>query len=152
VYFCLKPCFTTELVAVKIQLSKQKPLIVGSYYRPLNRTDNEYVNNSINELSELCTGSNNVTVWIGGDFNLNDISWPSGNIASSNHTNKLNRSFLDTFKDCLLEHSIFFCKSCLCLRMLELKVLVSIFMLTMSAFFHKCIVLLIGFCRVHTIL
>jgi hypothetical protein len=36
--------------------------------------------------------------------------------------------------------------------MLELKVLVSIFMLTMSAFFHKCIVLLIGFCRVHTIL
>jgi hypothetical protein len=48
--------------------------------------------------------------------------------------------------------SIFFCKSCLCLRMLELKVLVSIFMLTMSTFFHKYIVLLIGFCRVHNIL
>jgi hypothetical protein len=48
-----------ELVAVKVQLSKQKPLIVGSYYRPPNRTDNEYVSNSINELSELCTGSNN---------------------------------------------------------------------------------------------
>ena len=91
-----------ELVAVKVQLSKQKPLIVGSYYRPPNRTDNEYVNNSINELSELCTGSNNATVWIGGDFNLSDISWPSGNITSSNHTKKkLNRSFLDTFKDCL---------------------------------------------------
>ena len=85
-----------ELVAVKVQLSKQKPLIVGSYYRPPNRTDNEYVNNSINELSEICTGSNNVTVWIGGDFNLSDISWPSGNITSSNHTKKLNRSFLDT--------------------------------------------------------
>jgi hypothetical protein len=40
-------------VAVKVQLSKQKPLIVGSYYRPPNRTDNEYVNNSINEL--LCS-------------------------------------------------------------------------------------------------
>jgi hypothetical protein len=26
-----------ELVAVKVQLSKQKPLIVGSYYRPPNR-------------------------------------------------------------------------------------------------------------------
>jgi hypothetical protein len=38
------------------------PLIVGSYYRPPNRTDNEYVNNSINELSELCTGSSNATV------------------------------------------------------------------------------------------
>ena len=48
--------------------------------------------------------------------------------------------------------SIYFCKSCLCLRMLELKVLVSIFMLTMSTFFHKYIVLLIGFCRVHNIL
>jgi hypothetical protein len=36
--------------------------------------------------------------------------------------------------------------------MLELKVLVSIFMLTMSTFFHKYIVLLIGFCRVHNIL
>ena len=45
-----------------------------------------------------------------------------------------------------------FGKSYLCLRMLELKVLVSIFRLTMSALFHKCIVLLIGFCRVHTIL
>ena len=87
-----------ELVAVKVQLSKQKPLIVGIYYRPPNRTDNEYVNNSINELSELCTGSNNATVWIGGDFNLGDISWPSSNITSSNHTKKLNRSFLDTFK------------------------------------------------------
>ena len=48
--------------------------------------------------------------------------------------------------------SIYFCKSCLCLRMLELKVLVSIFMLTMSTFFHKYIVLLIGFCRVHNML
>jgi hypothetical protein len=97
-----------ELVAVKVQLSKQKPLIVGSYYRPPNRTDNEYVNNSINELSELCTGSNNATVWIGGDFNLSDISWPSGNITSSNHTKKLIRSFLDTFKDCLLEQVVNF--------------------------------------------
>jgi hypothetical protein len=33
-----------ELVPVKVQLSKQKPLIVGRYYRPPNRTDNEYVN------------------------------------------------------------------------------------------------------------
>jgi hypothetical protein len=53
-----------DLVPVKVQLSKQKPLIAGSYYRPPNRTDNEYVNNSINELSELCTGSNNATVWV----------------------------------------------------------------------------------------
>jgi hypothetical protein len=66
------------------------------------------VSNSINELSELCTGSNNATVWIGGDFNLSDISWPSGNITSSNHTKKLNRSFLDTFKDCLLEQIVNF--------------------------------------------
>jgi hypothetical protein len=29
-----------ELVALKVQLSKQKPLIVGSYYRPPNRIDN----------------------------------------------------------------------------------------------------------------
>jgi hypothetical protein len=57
-----------------------KPLIIGNYYRPPNRTDNEYVNNSINELFELCTGSNNATVWISGDFNLGDISWSSGNI------------------------------------------------------------------------
>jgi hypothetical protein len=95
-----------ELVAVKVQLSKQRPLIVGNYYRPPNRTDNEYVNNSINELSELCTGRNNATVWIGGDFNLSDMSWPSGNITSSNHTKTLNRSFLDTFKYCLLEQIV----------------------------------------------
>ena len=76
-----------------------RSLIVGIHYRPPNRTDNEYVNNSINELSELCTGSNNATVWIGGDFNLGDISWPSGNITCSNHTNKLNRSFLNACKD-----------------------------------------------------
>jgi hypothetical protein len=97
-----------ELVAVKVQLSKQRPLIVGNYYRPPNRTDNEYVNNSINELSELCTGRNNATVWIGGDFNLSDMSWPSGNITSSNHTKTLNRSFLDTFKYCLLEQIVNF--------------------------------------------
>jgi hypothetical protein len=50
--------------------------------------------NSINELFELCTGSNNATVWISGDFNLGDISWSSGNITSSNHPKDLNRSFL----------------------------------------------------------
>ena len=52
------------------------------------------------------TEENNV--WIGGDFNFSDISWPSGNITSSNHTKKLNRSFLDTFKDCLLEQIVNF--------------------------------------------
>jgi RAB protein geranylgeranyltransferase component A len=95
-------------ISTKMIYIEQKPLIIGSYYRPPNRTDNEYVNNSINELSELCTGSNNATAWIGGDFNLSAISWPSGNITSSNHTKKLNRSFLDTFKDCLLEQIVNF--------------------------------------------
>ena len=59
-------------------------------------------------MSELCTGSNNATVWISGDFNLGDISWSSGNITSSNHPKDLHRSFLDTFKDCLLEQIVNF--------------------------------------------
>jgi len=31
-----------EFIAAKIQLSKQKPLIIGSYYRPPNKTDDIY--------------------------------------------------------------------------------------------------------------
>lgn len=54
-----------ELISVKIQLSKQKPLIVGSFYRPPNRTDDEYTNNTIQEITDLCN-NNNATVWIGG--------------------------------------------------------------------------------------
>jgi hypothetical protein len=45
---------------------------------------------------------------LSGDFNLGDISWSSGNITSSNHPKDLNRSFLDTFKDCLLEQIVNF--------------------------------------------
>lgn len=44
-----------EFIAAKIQLSKQKPLITGSYYRPPNKTDDIYINKTVEEFSSLIT-------------------------------------------------------------------------------------------------
>ena len=50
-----------EFIAAKIQLSKQKPLIIGSYYRPPNKTDDIYINKTVEEFSSLCNNNKSVT-------------------------------------------------------------------------------------------
>jgi enhancing lycopene biosynthesis protein 2 len=44
-----------EFIAAKIQLSKQKPLIIGSYYRPPNKTDDIYINGRFGALKSDST-------------------------------------------------------------------------------------------------
>ena len=48
-------CKNIELIAAKIQLSKQKPQIIGSYYRPPRKTDDIYINKTVEEFSSLIT-------------------------------------------------------------------------------------------------
>ena len=65
-------------------LSKQKPIIIALYYRPPNKTDPQYIQDSITEITNLYSKFPNHIFWLGGDFNLIDISWPDNVIISNN--------------------------------------------------------------------
>jgi hypothetical protein len=97
-----------EFIAAKIQLSKQKSLIIGSYYRPPNKTDDIYINKTVEEFSSLCNNNKSATVWIRGDFNLSDIDWPSENITGTQYKKSLSKKYLDLFRDTSLEQVINF--------------------------------------------
>ncbi|CAG2253343.1 unnamed protein product [Mytilus edulis] len=53
--------------------SKKKTL--ASYYRPPNRTDNEYLEYTQNEFNCLKNSTKKNILIIGGDFNIPDINW-----------------------------------------------------------------------------
>ena len=70
------PC---ELTFAKVDLLDCPKLIVGAFYRP-PATDQDYFY-SFDEITRLLITSHpNVHFWIGGDFNLPDVSWTSNSV------------------------------------------------------------------------
>ena len=61
-----------ELAWAQIQISAASQLFVGSFYRPPDINDPEYINQINTYLSRIPVGAQS---WIGGDFNLGDIDW-----------------------------------------------------------------------------
>ena len=57
-------------------------------------------------LQQLCREHHSATIWIGGDFNLQDIDWTSDNITSHQYSITLNNAFITTFADTGLEQTV----------------------------------------------
>jgi len=70
------PC---ELVLVEIDLVGCSKLIVGSFYRS-QATDMEYFENFDNITRRIMNSHPSAHVWIGGDFNLPDVSWKTNTV------------------------------------------------------------------------
>ena len=69
----------TELISVKLQLNRAKSIIISSFYRPPNMTEDTYSSAALEELIKLKHDNQNSNFWIGGDFNLPDMNWLSLN-------------------------------------------------------------------------
>ena len=56
----------------------------------------------------VVTNNPTATAWIGGDFNLPDISWETNLIIGNNNTRAMNDTFLDTLQDLNLSQLVNF--------------------------------------------
>ena len=73
---------TTELIAGKVKLGDKRELVIGGFYRPPNRTDMEYTNNAISEVTAVRNKHRRSMFVLAGDFNLPNIDWRSNNTTS----------------------------------------------------------------------
>ena len=90
---------TTEFVAASFACKDlQKPLIIGSLYRPTNNNQ-EYTDNLCKAISNLYSNFKNHIIWIGGDANLPDIDWQTDSIQGHNYPVGINKSYINLIND-----------------------------------------------------
>ena len=87
-----------ELVATKIQLYSQSPLIIISAYRPPNN-DISYTHKMCQIIRNIVTSNPSAVIWLTGDFNLPDIDWASMSTLSHQYSSVINDCFISTFND-----------------------------------------------------
>jgi hypothetical protein len=61
------------LICTEIKIQDTKDLYVGTFYRPPDKLDDEYLYRLRTYMNSIPTG-NGVHLWLGSDFNLPDIS------------------------------------------------------------------------------
>ena len=88
----------SETIFCKVQLKGKKPLILGSVYRPpaYNLDQSQKITD---EIRSVMTKFKGAVFWIGGDFNLPDISWKNQDIISHQYEKSINEIFLETSQD-----------------------------------------------------
>ena len=99
---------SSELVASKIELYKQQPLIVISGYRPTNN-DLAYAEKLCQDLRLISSKYPSATFWLSGDLNLPDISWVDESVIGHQYSKSINDCFLSTFNDLGLTQIVDFC-------------------------------------------
>ena len=88
----------SETLFCKIKLKGKKPLILGSVYRPpaYNLDQSQKITA---EIQSVMTKFKGAVFWIGGDFNLPDISWKNQDIVSHQYEKPINEIFLELSLD-----------------------------------------------------
>ena len=85
-----------ELIWTRIKITGTNDLYIGSFYRPPDIDDTEYIANLYTTLSRIPQGAH---IWLGGDFNLGDINWEDESIKQHAAKPGLSQQLLDTSKD-----------------------------------------------------
>ena len=97
-----------EMISGDININNKK-ISICCYYRPPNRTDDEYISKSVEEMHLLKQRSKrNTILLIGGDFNIPDINWTDMSIERRQYPAKVNQAFLDMIADNGLEQLVNF--------------------------------------------
>ena len=99
---------SVELVHGNIKTREGKRMTLVAYYRPPNRTDDQYLQDTSNEFQRLKHKSGRGILMIAGDFNLPDINWQTLSIKSHHYSEKVNKTFLDIIANNDLEQQVDF--------------------------------------------
>ena len=78
-------------------------MLVGAFYRPPDKTDEDYLNKVKEEISTIKEKHRRDIFVIGGDFNLPDINWEEQTIINRQYPIKTNQTFLEIVADNGLE-------------------------------------------------
>ena len=98
---------TTEFISGTLKLSDNKKMVIGAYYRPPSRNDDQYLKDTRSEFESLRRKHKQAKFIIGGDFNLPDISWQNNTIRNSaSYPKKVNQHYLDLVSDLDLEQMV----------------------------------------------
>lgn len=84
----------TELIAGTITIGPKKKAVISCLYRPPNRSDQQYSDKAIQDITKLRPRNKKDTFILGGDFNLPDIEWESYTINGTQNQRDLNNSYL----------------------------------------------------------
>ena len=74
-----------ELISGTIKISKQKKMVISSYYSPPTHSDESYLKRAYDQISKLRTANRKYVFTLVGDFNVPDVSWKDNSITSSKH-------------------------------------------------------------------
>ena len=85
-----------------------KKLFLASFYRPPNKTDDNYTDEAIYEISTLKEKAKQNILIIGGDFNLPDICWEDNSIIKNQYPKKMSARYLQLIADSSLEQMVNF--------------------------------------------
>ena len=83
-------------------------MLVGAFYRPPDKTDEDYLNKVKEEISTIKEKHRRDIFVIGGDFNLPDINWEEQTIINRQYPIKTNQTFLEIVADNGLEQIVDF--------------------------------------------
>ncbi|KAL8622812.1 hypothetical protein ACOMHN_026933 [Nucella lapillus] len=101
-----------ELLSATIKVREGKKMTIAAYYRPPNRTDQKYMDDTKAEMNKLKrktgrkTGRNILTV--AGDFNSPDIDWQTLTTTNKRYPSRVNQTYLDIVADNDLEQMVDF--------------------------------------------
>ncbi|KAL8570711.1 hypothetical protein ACOMHN_039146 [Nucella lapillus] len=97
-----------ELLSATIKVREGKKMTIAAYYRPPNRTDQKYMDDTKAEMNKLKrkTGRNILTV--AGDFNSPDIDWQTLTTTNKRYPSRVNQTYLDIAADNDLEQIVDF--------------------------------------------
>ena len=94
-----------ELLWTKIKVRGSKDICVGSFYRPSNNADAEYLGTLESYLARIPT-HNGAHLWLDGDFNLPDIDWTNENIKTKSFHTLECHQLLEISKNSMLDQLV----------------------------------------------
>ncbi|CAC5397146.1 unnamed protein product [Mytilus coruscus] len=101
----LKSDDTSEQLWVKVQIIGSPDLYMGSFYKPPNKTDEDYLTHLGKSISRI-RHSENCHLWLGGDFNLGGIDWNNYSIKQKAYNSKQCQQLIDICQDNYLEQVV----------------------------------------------
>ena len=81
-----------EIVWCKLNIIGSRKLYLGSFYRPPDKIDNDYLEEFNISLGRIMS-NRNAHVLIGGDFNCGDIEWSTMQVPHRVQNGRLNNNF-----------------------------------------------------------
>ncbi|CAG2220727.1 unnamed protein product [Mytilus edulis] len=101
----LKSDDISEQLWVKVQITGSPDLYIGSFYKPPNKTEEEYLSHLGKSISRI-KRSENCHLWLGGDFNLGGIDWNNYSIKQKAYNSKQCQQLIDICQDNYLEQVV----------------------------------------------